>query len=527
MQKFNLCIYGYFCFLTFLFQGCVSLPSDVIMPQWDTDLNVPITTKIYTLNDIIKSQNYISINPLSNTYLISSDSLHQMIPISDFVQLNTETSTSNTPILANGKTYINSYLPFPEGTKLSQAVISKGKFKIITHNNNPEDAQLIINIPGITKNGAPMPIKFTIPAFTSSRSDSEYFDGCQYVQPSNQDISKEGQLWITASASSASGISVLTFETNTSDFSFSSANGYLPAKSLGTHSNSFPLNLGDASQYRDKVSLQKGSLTLIGKYQTYASNPFIVGVNNLKLVGKRNDNHKTDTLKFTNSASNSFKFDAFGNYSTVYNEVNSNITSFITFLPDSISVSAEYIMNPDNNTAYKTVSLKDSISFTTRFTSESILSIAQTTFTDTVDIDIDQDNRDQIVNGKGAQLNVDIQNAIPLNSWIKVTLTDKDYHPLLINGSKFILTKNNGVDSVNIAGAQTDANGNFLTSLPSKTSITLDSLQIKQFAQNAYHAVISVSVETSNHSLPVTVHSTDWIKLNIYGRVSYTIKNNK
>ena len=73
-------------FLVFIIQGCVSLPSDVIMPQWDTDLNVPITLKTYTLNDIIKSQNYISINSQDSTFLISSDSLSQKIAISQFLQ---------------------------------------------------------------------------------------------------------------------------------------------------------------------------------------------------------------------------------------------------------------------------------------------------------------------------------------------------------------------------------------------------------------------------------------------------------
>jgi FtsP/CotA-like multicopper oxidase with cupredoxin domain len=304
--------------------------------------------------------------------------------------------------------------------------------------------------------------------------------------------------------------------------------GYLPTKSLGTHSSSFALSLGDVSKYRDKVVLKTGSLSLKGKYNSLTINPFIVGVNNLHLVGKRNDSQLTDTLEFSNPLSNSFTFDASGNYSTVYNESNSNITSFITFLPDSIFVSAEYIMNPDNNTAYKTVRIDDTISFVAKFTSKSVLSIKQTTFTDTVNINIDQDKRNQIINGKGAQLTVDIQNAIPLNSWVKVILTDNAYHPLLINGAAFAVTKNNnGTDSVSIAGAQTDGNGNYLNYSASNTTITLDSVQIRQFAQNAQHAIVSITVETSHsNNVPVIVHANDWIKLNVFGRVTYRVKKN-
>jgi hypothetical protein len=186
-------------------------------------------------------------------------------------------------------------------------------------------------------------------------------------------------------------------------------------------------------------------------------------------------------------------------------------------------------MNPNNDQAYKTVRSDDSISFMAKFTSTSILHIKQTTFTDTVNVDIKQDDRDQILKGKGAQLTVDIQNAIPLNSWIKVVLTDKNYHPLLIKGIPFVITKNNnGTDSVSIAGAQTYENGNYLKSSASTTTITLDSVQISQFAKNAQHAIISVTVETSHaNNVAVVVRATDWIKLNVFGKVSYRIKNNK
>ena len=528
MLKLYLYIIGSISFFAVLFQGCVSLPSDVIMPQWDTDLNLPITTKNYSLNDIIKSPNYLSINSQDSTYMITSDSLGQNVSVSQFIQLKTERSTPTAPVLADGKTTIEGFLEFPDGAKLSQAAISQGKFKIVAHNSFPTVVQLTINFPGITKDGAPFPITFSVPANTISITHIIDFVNCLYVQPANQISSEDGQLWIKAIATSATGLVVITFESFIYDFIFTSATGYLPIKSLGTHSSSFPLNIGDATKYRDKVVLKTGSLSLKGKYNSLAANPFVVGVNNLHLVGKRNHSQLTDTLKFTNQTSNSFKFDASGNYSSVYDENNSNITSFITFLPDSIYVSAEYIMNPDDDPAYKTVRFDDTISFATRFTSKSVLSIKQATFTDTVNINIDQDKRDQILNGKGAQLTVDIQNAIPLNSWIKVILTDKDYHPLLINGSAFVITKNtNGTDSVSIAGSQTDGNGNYVNYSASNTTVTLDSVQIRQFSQNAYHAIVSITVETShNNNVPVVVHASDWIKLNVFGRVTYRVKKN-
>ena len=524
MLNSKLYLLGVISFIVVIIQGCVSLPTDVVMPQWDTDLNLPIATKNYTLNDIIKSQNYISVNSQDGTYIIASDSLNQNIAISNFIKENSASSSQSAPVLAGNTSGVNVYVQFPEGAKITQADISKGNINIVAHNNFPVVATLTINIPGIKKHGSPFPFVVSVPA---NSSVSPVFDlsNCKYSQPSGQESSYDGQIWVNASATSSS-IGIITVDVTTSDFIFSSATGYLPSKSLGTHISSFPLNLGDASNYRDKVILKSGSLSLNGKYKSLSSNPFIVGVNNLRLVGKRNNSQLTDTLKFNNSTSNSFKFDASGNYSTVYDESNSNIISFITFLPDSIYVSAEYMMNPDNDLSYKTVRDDDSISFTARFTSKSVLKINRVTFSDTVDIEIDQDKRDQILNGKGAQLTVNIQNAIPLNTWIKVTLTDKDYHPILINGSPFIITRKSvGIDSISIPGSQTDNNGNYISSSPSTSTITLDSVQIRHFAQDAKHAIISVSVETSNSSSSVIVHAADWINLNIFGRISYTIKD--
>ncbi|MDR3665604.1 MAG: hypothetical protein P4L35_02060 [Ignavibacteriaceae bacterium] len=527
MQKFYLYIFGSISFLALIISGCVSLPSDVIMPQWDTDLNLPITTKNYKLSDIIKSQDYISINSQDSTYMISGDSLSQNVAISAFMVVNTETSTPSVSVIA-GNPAPDTYLQFPEGAKLKNAEISKGIFKIVAHNTTTTDVQLTINFPGITKNGSPFPAQLTVPANTPSITQSYSFENCSYAQPIVQDPSYDGQLWLKPSASSSLGHPKISFESYTSDFNFTSITGYLPTKSLGTHGSSFSLSIGDATKYRDKVVLKTASLFLNGKFNSQSLTPFIVGINNLHLVGKRNDSQLADTLKFTNPESNSFRFDASGNYSTEYNESNSNITSFITFLPDSIYVSAEYVMNPDNNPDYKTVGINDNITFTTRFTSKSVLSIKQVTFVDTVDINMDQDNRDQIVKSQGAQLSVDIQNAIPLNTWIKVILTDMNYHPLLINGAPFAITKNNnGTDSVSIAGAVTDNNGNYSMYSSSSTTLSLDTLQIKQFAQNAQHAIISVTIETShNNNIPVVVHASDWIKLNVFGKVSYRVKKN-
>ena len=177
-------------------------------------------------------------------------------------------------------------------------------------------------------------------------------------------------------------------------------------------------------------------------------------------------------------------------------------------------------MNPDNSPVYKTATSSDTVTFTTNFATKSVLAIKQTSFSDTLKLDISQDNRDNIVNGKGVSATIDIQNAIPLNSWIKVTLEDSLYKPL------FVISKStSGADSINFPGASVDANGNVLNPALSSTTISLDSNQIKLLAQKAYIVKLSVTVETTgSNNAPVIVRAKDWIKLNAYGKVTYRIK---
>ena len=69
--------------------GCFDLPNDVIMPQWDVDLNVPLLKKAYTLEDIIKSDKEpnISIDPIDSLYVIQSDNYLSTSGISEFLQV--------------------------------------------------------------------------------------------------------------------------------------------------------------------------------------------------------------------------------------------------------------------------------------------------------------------------------------------------------------------------------------------------------------------------------------------------------
>jgi hypothetical protein len=509
--------------ITILFQSCAKFPSDVIMPQWDVDLNVPLATKSYLLADIIKPQNYISIDPTHDSlYVITSDTYSQSVGISNFIKVLTSSEVAGIPIFAGVIDFAVS-VPFPGGAKINTAEFQSGTLFIAGHNPKSTPVNLIISIPCIFNADGTGSLKDTLIVPAQNGANPGYASllidlaGRSYIA---SDQNNQNSLYIHLSLTGTLDITYpyVTFDSKVSDFDFTSFTGYLPTKSLGTKTNSFSLNLGDAVKYRDKVTLSTASLIMNGKYKSSASDPFIVEVDNFQVVGSRIGSTLTQALTFY-SGSNTFRFDATGNFTAVYDTTNSNITTFIDFLPDVINISAKYVMNPDNSQEFKTATSKDTINFTTNFSTKSVLAVKQTSFSDTLALNISQDNRDKIVKGKGVSATVDIQNAIPLNSWIRVTLADSSYHTL------FVISKSaSGADSISFPGATVDGNGNVVTLGANSTTISLDSAQIKQLAQKAYYAIISVTViTTGNNNTPITVKAKDWIKLNVYGSVTYRI----
>ena len=522
MNKILLNQYIYAILIAVIIQGCVSLPSDVVMPQWNTDLNVPFATKSYTLNDIIGSQNYISISSAQDSvYLINSDQYSQSIGVGAFIKLNT-VGTVNVPDMATNGSVVEFTVPFPDNATIDSAKFSSGTLKITGHNKSATTvAHISISFPGIVlSNGSQAVLAVNVPT-NSDATASIDLTGATYKAPSTQFFPG-----FDMQASASGAPNQVSMDAYTSDFVFSSISGYLPERSLGTQNNKFSLNLGDASKYRGKVNLKQATLTLSGKYKSSSPKPFIVKVNNLVIQGIRNSGG-TMNLSY-NTPLDTFRFDANGNFTlkTPYTESNSNITSFITFLPDVINISAEYIMNPDDSQEERTANSTDTVFFTSNFSTKSYLAIKQTSFLDTLKLDISQDVRDQILKGQGVAATANIQNGIPLTAWVKVTLTDQNYKPL------FVVTRDtiNHADSINFIGAAVDTNTNDVnTPRSSMTTINLDSAQINQLAQYAHYALVSVTVNTSgkDDNTPVYIKSKDLITLNVFGHVSYRIKGGK
>lgn len=502
----------------FFKMGCVNLPTKPIIPQWDVSLNIPIVNRSYALSDIIKKQNYISIQDSgtpSDIFLIQSNSYSISKDVSTFVQALGSQSTNDNVVSGAGTKEL--FVQFPNNVKIYSAVFSSGNLSYSFSNPSVQTVTVTLAIPGISINGTPF--STTIPLSPgASVTNSVDFSGATYTLPADQVNNPffdakylEVQVGATSGTPAVIGINLTT-----ANFYFNSATGYLPAKSLGVKSSSFSLNINNAKDYRDKVTLKNADLKLDAVYVPAASNnnPFPIEVNNLTITGVRSDG-KTLQLTIPDSAK-TFTFSGTDKHFD-FDASNSNITSFISFLPDSISVSAEYIMNPNN--ANGTVAAGDSVKFSANFSTTSFLAISSSSTTDTSSIGTISDNdRTKIKASQSAYISVGLQNSIPLDATVRVNIVDSLYRPL------FTLVNNTtGADSFAVAPASVDQNGE--VSAPGTTNFTvqLDSSQTDLLSQ-AHYAIYTVSVQTPG-STPVAVRPSDVILIQVYGGVKFRINN--
>jgi len=500
------------------FAGCLTIPSNPVIPQWDVDLNIPVVNRSYTLSDIIKKQNYISIQDSglpSNIYLIQSNDYSVAKDVTSFVQaLGSQSTNDNIVSGAGSKTL---FVQFPGGVTITNAVFQSGTLTYsFTNPSATDNATVTLDIPGITING--QVLSKTIPVGASqTAAGSINFADAIYTLPQNQPAFFSNSLEIIVGAASNTP-TVISLNLTTNDFFFKSATGLIPAKSLGVKSSSFSLNIKNASNFRDKIALKNANLTLDAVYipAVNNNNPFPIEVHNLTITGIRNDGAPPLQLTIPDSAK-TFIFSG-ANKHFDFDASNSNITSFISYLPDSISVSAEYIMNPNN--ANGTVAKGDSVKFTASFNTTSFLAISNSSTSDTTSFgNISDKDRTKIRASQSVNVSVNIQNSIPLNTTVRITILDSTYTPLFT-----LINNTTGADSFSVAPASVDGTGE--VTAPGSTSLTilLDSTQTDKFS-HAQYAVVTTGVQTPGSPTPVAVRPSDAIQIQVYGGVKFRINN--
>ena len=502
--------------------GCYEIPNEIIFPEWNVDLNIPIANKRFTIDELIREQGFLATGNLSiedSIYIMGTEIYDLNTDISDFIQLVGFATMTNIPVFTDSQN-VTLYFDFPEGAVLDSAEFLSGTLDFSV--NNPTNSEVTLNlvIPGINDQGGnPLLIEIITPP-QNVNSISSNLEGLRYKVPNNQPPEFYNSLMVNTSVTNGNGIgNIVYLDFSTSDFLFSYVSGIMPATSLGIHENSFGFAT-ELSDYRDKTILRAAEMIVDVGLITQFSDPYPVDVNNLNIVGLRSDGLQF-LLRDSTGNENMFIHIEDGLFKQSFNESNSNITQFISFLPDTILLIAEYIMNPDGKRG--AAAIDDSISFSTTITISSFLALKKSTVVDSSTIDLSQDEKDAIRDGNSASITIELENAIPLAGWIRMDVVDENHNFL------FTISHNsNDTDTLFFNAAVVDENGEVIQPFTNPPiTIELNSSQIEMMTR-AKFAVYSVTLRTSdafqNPPKIVAIRPNAWVKLRSYGTINYRIK---
>lgn len=523
MRKFFLLLTGVSITITFFLTGCFKIPENVLLPEWDVNLNIPVINDYYTLNDIIKKQKYIKIdksNGADSIYILESDAFFANTKVTDFLKESTEASSDNNPVFTSNEDTSEIYLSFPEGSEIKKAEFQSGNFRFNVTNPSGSNIDLTIIIPGVHKpNGNSIEFHYTIPAGGSITQNYE-LKNHSYFRPDNQPDSLNDKIRIQAKAVSENNSNAVVFvDLYVSDLYFDFAEGKLPPKSLGVKRTSYKFASNNNIDFGDSCVLREAKFLLEANYFSSLSNSFPIEMKNLKIIGKKNDG-RTFLLK-DSTGSNQFNLTLKnGKCEKLFNEKNSNVTSFIAFLPDSVVFISEYIMNP--GFVFGSITSQDSVNVQSDFATKSYFALKKSNIYDTTEVKLSDKDREKLLNGVSGDVNIELQNAVPLTCWLKIVLADQNYKPL------FTLTSNDqDSDSLYFLGAETNANGEVIQPYQNPpVLINLDSTKILELSK-AYYAFYSISMRTKeayNDPPPiVVVRPSDWFKVKVYSKVNYKV----
>ena len=291
IKKLNL-LWLFLPVIVFIKSGCVDVPKDLVMPKWDVDLTVPISSKSYTLWDAIKkdtSKLHYYTNADNNKLVYYSDIKRiDRITVGDNLKINSFSTSASAKISSINISQVNtSILPrdfsptIPYNSSIVfPAVTSTTITKEFTQSAQSgfvtiESGALYIRM----SNSFPNPIQFTISRLViKNKTDNSTIvdDNNSSVIPAGQTIEKNYSLTgktvyqaiiVEATISTAgSGSTYVTLnENNTLAFAAQVKNLVFTQVTARLDPNTFSMNDSykfDDSTYVQSAVIDRGAINI-------------------------------------------------------------------------------------------------------------------------------------------------------------------------------------------------------------------------------------------------------------------------
>ncbi len=521
------------------FSSCIDTPKDIVLPNWDVDVNLPITSKTYTLVDIIdpNSNPNLSISEEAGSdslYVLMANDLEETSPIADNIMIPIKVIPENLDISGTG-TGSNDIIYTPDKDyRIDSAEFYSGSFYLELENrDNTSSLNYKIWIPGF-KNKTdksvlniegslnPGEIRYAELPIT----DYRYAQLKKYAY--NSDSTQRADGILIRGKAIVSGTQEIKFYSRVanSKITFSRIVGKIKKTELSYQKSRFDNSFGKQTiGFNSRINFRSISMNLLGRTIGTLRN-FKILLDSLSIMGQNKlSNGSLGSPYYLRIQGKEYFTDtliAGTDYNRIFTETNTNLSDFLSKFPDVITVGSKVILDNITPNSAGAVSNKDSIRFNIDLTAPMIIAVADAGFTDTLEVDISDNDREDIVKSNSANLTVEIQNSIPLGLIAKCTFTDRNYNPLF--------SIKNSVDNKNeflISPASVDINGIPISSVNTKLNCVLVNDDFEKFKQ-AEFIIIELKIRSTGSTSStfgpfVQVRAKDWLKFRVYGGVNYNL----
>jgi len=525
--------------VTLSFSACIDTPKELVLPNWDVDVNLPITSKTYTLDDIIDPNSNPNLTISEETgsdslYVLMANDLEDTSPVADNIIIPFKVIPENLDITGTG-TGTNDIIYTPDKDyRIDTAEFKSGSFYLELENrDNISSLSYKIWIPGfknktdksiLTLEGSlnPGEIKYVELPIT----DYRYAQLKKYGI--NSDSTQRADGILIRGKAIVSGTQEIKFysRVTNSKITFSRIVGKIKKTELSYQKSQFDNSFGKQTiGFNSKINFKSIKMNLLGRTIGALRN-FKIILDSLSISGQNKLSNGSMGLPYYLRIQGKEYFTdtliAGTDYNRIFNEVNTNLSEFLSKFPDVITVGSKVILDNISPNSAGAISNKDSIKFIIDLSAPLIISVADAGFSDTTEVDISDNDREDIVKSNSANLTVDIENSIALGLIAKCTFTDRNYNPLF--------SLKNSSDNKNeflISPAGVDADGIPVTPVTTKLNCILVNDDFEKF-KSAEYIIFELRIRSTGSTSStfgpfVQVRAKDWLKFKIYGGVNYNL----
>ncbi len=507
--------------LIVLFSGCIQSIKSPVMPIWDVAYHIPVINRTETVIDRIKGERGIFIDSTQNLVLkydsskIETKSLDEIF--SDNIKYDDEFSVRP----QNVDTLIFESFVSDDSVYLEEFRLYKGNLVYQVENRLDKKINLNITIPGFTKNisGLIDTLKFEMVVGPNSSSQKTInLKDYHYRFTTNPFGGSNYGFYIKGYAKIDAGYSGDSIKTK------------IQINNLG-----FNYLKGKIKPYKDEIKPKTVSIDLdqdikdiLPKIQVYGAKLVLtpntstrnleVQLKDFQVIGTFKSSSQKKYLKIKGQSILDTVI-SFDRPSIEFNIDDVAINEFLSpTIPDSITYRGKIIINPN----YKSidVTLPDSIKFDVRFVGYTIFRIDNLTRTDTLSIDLKEEDINQLNKVKGTNLILEIDNGLPIGFRFTGYLLDS------LNNKLLYFTREKGTGEISdtifsIIPAVVDNEGKVVQSVSQKKILSLNNEEIEKI-KRMKKAILYVVLSTTNGQ-KVMLRAEDRIKVKLTASINYRI----